>query len=296
MAKSPHLAPHLLWVSSRTPYRRDNRVRWSNRTRNLLLTAALVSLCTACGGDECRRGEARCDDNVAEYCDYASSDSGILRWLGTDCGAAYCKLSKDPASPHPFCAKSAEPDPRCVPASDFEFCEGNQVTGCHQGYVEHTVDCTTGAVFGPAYWMNPVTVGACVGHERTALCVPSSEPNGACPTNTTASAGFTTLRSVCAGNQILSCFYEYLVQIDATCSASGACVSIGDVHFCALETATNPSCPATAMAGAEPSFCRNGIIEFCTSGWVIREEVCAAGTTCVNMSGGFAVCQVAQSP
>jgi len=271
------------------------RVRWSNMWAcDLLLLAGLAWLAPGCLSDECRRGEVRCNDNRAQSCDFASSDSDRLEWLGTDCGTAFCKLSNDPASPKPFCAQSADPDPRCAASTYFEFCDGNQVIGCHQGYVEHTVDCQTGRTFGPGYWMSPMTIGECVAQESAALCVLSATPNPVCPTDTVATVEWAPFRSVCDGNQVLTCFYEYVASVDQTCPASGACVAAESTEFppfCALENTVDPQCPASAIAGAQPSFCRNDAIEFCESGWVTREEPCESGTRCVDAGGGFSYCQ-----
>jgi hypothetical protein len=84
-------------------------------------------------GDECAAGQVRCNGNSAEYCDLSSSDSGTLRWITSNCGDVVCTLSTDSDSPHPFCATTANPDPRCEAKGEFEFCEANQVMGCHHG-------------------------------------------------------------------------------------------------------------------------------------------------------------------
>jgi len=266
-------------------------VRRSNtRACDLLLMVGLAWLPTACGGDECQRGEVRCSENAAQYCDYRE-ESDQLIWFSESCGAAFCKLSNDPASPKPFCAKSAEPDPRCAASVYFEYCEGNQVIGCHQGYVEHTVDCTTGEIFGPGYWMGP-PANACVAQDNAALCVLSSEPNPACPTDTIATAEFPPYRSVCDGDKALMCFYEYVALVQATCPAGGTCVTEEYSSFCALTSAPDPECPASTNDYAmQPSFCRNGVTEYCNAGWIIRQDTCTSGTQCVDTPHGYSICQ-----
>ena len=275
-------------IQEQTAFSGTHRVRWSNTTaRDLLLMVGLAWLPTACGGDECQRGEVRCSDNAAQVCDYRT-ESDQLDWSTNDCGAAFCKLSNDPGSPRPFCAKSMEPDPRCASSAYFEFCDGNQVIGCHQGYVEHTVDCTTGETFGPGYQVGP-SANACVAQADAAQCVLSSVPNPACPTDTVATPELAPLRDVCDGDNVLICFYEFAEQVE-NCPTGGTCVP--DKYFCALATAPDPECPIIVPAGFDPSFCRNGVMEHCRDGWVIREDTCATGTRCVDGSSGQATCQV----
>ena len=252
----------------------------------LLGFVAALGLFAGCrDSDECAAGQVRCNGNSAEYCDLPSSDSGTLRWITSDCGDGVCKLSNDSDSPHPFCATTANPDPRCEAKGEFEFCEGNQVMGCHQGYIEHTVNCTTGDSFGPPYRMSPSTTGFCVSQDGAALCAASTEPDPACPKDTVATATSAPMRIVCSGEKRLNCFYGW-VAFAESCPMGGTCVP-HEYPFCALTKTSEPECPIDA---AEASFCRNGVTEHCRYGWITWEDRCEAGTKCTMSPAGYAIC------
>jgi hypothetical protein len=247
---------------------------------------ALVAFLAGCElADECELGQARCNGNAAQYCDTANSDSDRLVWTGADCGDGYCKLSTDSNSPKPFCATTETPDPRCSDGQDVEFCDGNVVIGCHQGYVEHSVDCRTGDSFGPRRRISPMPTGYCVAKEGAALCALASEPNPACPTDTVATAMTEPVRTVCAGDKLLTCFYEWAVLTE-DCPTGGACVP-HEYPFCALSQTREPECLENS---AESAFCRNGLIEHCRYGWIVWEEACEGDTSCAMTSVGTPMC------
>jgi len=87
----------------------------------LWLIVCCSLLAVACEGDECQRGETKCDNGVAKVCFDSEALSGSYRhWGGDeDCGAPdLCVLTQTDSTNHlagdPFCVLDPTPDPACI--------------------------------------------------------------------------------------------------------------------------------------------------------------------------------------
>jgi hypothetical protein len=258
----------------------ERPVAWRNTLRFFmpgLLT--LLMLLSACNRDECVAGQARCDGNVAQFCAGGEHGEGS-HWGSTDCGAGFCQLSKDKDG-FAFCATTKEPDARCASAmSDggpanayqlFEFCQDDEAVGCREGYVDRSINCSTGESFG-AQIHATASVGHCESVDNLAFCALDPKPNALCQ----AAMG----DQACDGDKMLNCLEGYVVS-RSDCPPTGTCVT-NPLAYCTLEKTRAPECPP---GNVNVSFCRNGIIEGCTFGWVTYEEPCGQGYTCVPLAG-----------
>lgn len=154
----------------------------NTRAISILLIFAHGLFAPACNADECKVPDARCEGNVAEYCDYAYSDTTAPQiWRSTDCGTHFCKVSIARSRPEAFCAFSEKPDPRCDPSQDSESCDGNVIVGCRLGYVEYEVSCDTGNVAGDfSPTVCQARIGTCVSDGFGAICDPNAIGNPPC--------------------------------------------------------------------------------------------------------------------
>ena len=238
---------------------------------------AILSVGVArCRGDQCTGGQTRCNGNVTEYCGEAGSDDPTLVWNGYDCGARFCQPIMDPdISAYPLCTLTKQPDPRCASADQLEFCDGDVVVGCRNGYVLFTANCTTGATVGREYIANWfVKAGTyCSSSGTWAQCTPEPTPNPLCPA-APASAW------VCDGSRTLECVQGYAAAI--TSCPNGACFLGAGRTYCSLAQAADPVCSPDQEYF---DFCRGGVIEHCLYGWIVSQETCGTNYTCGRESG-----------
>ena len=186
----------------------------------LLCVTMLAFVFPGCGADECSNGQpAHCEGNVAMICDDVH-ENGTFQWIRQDCGVGFCQLPTAQGE-LPFCSETHDPDPRCAPFSStnfLELCQDNKVVGCRYGYVDHSVDCTTGATFGPIF-TEGASSGTCVSSaNNSAFCALEPTPSSDCQL-TEASFG-----RACKGDQLLVCQSGgYLVKREDC--PPGTCVS-----------------------------------------------------------------------
>jgi hypothetical protein len=245
-----------------------------------VICSVLVALAIAsngCNFDECPRDAVRCNGKLAQECVPRGSDDPTLAWYTTDCGDGYCHLStsSDPGDRDPFCAQTVEPDPNCAAkagATDFLYCNGNEVIACHQGYVESTFDCSTGQTWGDAVRTgSPRTAwGYCVTMSTSVSCAVEPMPDPLC-SNVPADTG------VCDGNRLLICTDGYVVEA-YPCPSTGTCVPNEHRAFCAMTSTPEAACPLDATGYY---ICKDGLVSQCEYGYVVyQQKPCPTGWTC----------------
>lgn len=239
-------------------------------SRGLMLAAALASMAAGCNASECHGGQVRCRNNVAEYCGLFSEDRGS--WVSEDCGAGYCKLSSDPQRLNPFCALAPDPDSRCGQASSLRFCDGNSAIACRQGYLTDVANCTAGESFG-VYAKNSGVTRYCVSESDWANCVLEPSPNPLC-----LAAGSSEV--TCDGDKLLTCTHGYLMLLDQ-CPTGGTCAST-QLPFCAIGQQPDPACVPNQLYS---TFCRDGMVYQCDSGWVRTATACNGNEVCTGQNG-----------
>jgi hypothetical protein len=92
-------------AQSRT-HRRAQVGSWPARAL-AIFGLSLSFLPGGCGGDECREGEVRCFDNVAQSCEWLENAQG-LGWYSYDCDRGVCQYSKQEGY-GPFCSRDKNP-------------------------------------------------------------------------------------------------------------------------------------------------------------------------------------------
>lgn len=116
-------------------------MRWRGSLPIVVL--AMMTFPSACG-DECRAGEAKCEDNVALTCSQSSEDSP-LKFLREDCGAMHCvSVPSNSAMIYTsaFCAADPTPDPNCQPTTVVGYCKTPTLAEtCHYGYRVKEIQC-----------------------------------------------------------------------------------------------------------------------------------------------------------
>ncbi len=146
-----------------------------------LFLAAMVLGGAGCG-DQCGKGEARCEGNTAWECaGDGESGRGVRHWVRIeDCGERVCRSTGTEA----FCSLGPEPDPACGAASGT-ICDGRRRIGCAAGYLVGVVEeCTDPALCDGTACL---AVGA-----RHPACVALEEPT-------------TSVRTTCFRNHVLLC-------------------------------------------------------------------------------------------
>jgi hypothetical protein len=221
---------------------------------------ALLTLLTSCDRDECESGQARCLENVAQYCGYQSSDDNVLRWVSEDCGQGACQLG----SQQPFCALDEAPDPRCGPDFEDSACDGASLMRCRDGFAVSVTDCVTGessSASGRAGDIAPA--GYCVAES---LCSTEPEPSELCPSEGYASS--------CDGNTLIQCQAGFITSRQP-CGALFCAVTPGYAD-CMLEPEPSPLCTQDALIYV----CDGPIIVECHYGYRGFEQPCGAGLAC----------------
>lgn len=168
------------------------------RTLAVVWLALFASALTGCvEGDDCKRGEARCDGSVAMNCEPIETGDGTFdKWSQQTCSANTCKL--DPAGPA-FCATSADPNPRCDGTRN-SFCDGSRLLACRGSYAfSEDHDCAS-AADGPFC----VEIGA---PSNGAFCATESTRNPSCP-----NPPITRDNSTCDGNDFVYCEHGFVTS------------------------------------------------------------------------------------
>jgi hypothetical protein len=224
-----------------------------------------------CDASECHEGEVRCRNNAAEHCTFGLGEDHT-NWASEDCGAGYCKLSKDPHLPHPFCALAPNPDLRCDQVDNLGVCDGNSAIACRQGYVTGVANCAAGEFFG-SYSKNSSVTRYCASVGDWANCVLQPSPNPLCLAKDSG-------ENACDGDKLLTCSHGYLVALDQ-CPTGGTC-AYTQYPFCAIGQQTDPAC-----ATNQPyfTFCRDGMVYQCDSGWVRTATACNGNEVCTGQNG-----------
>lgn len=161
----------------------------------LTLLASALSGCVE--GDECARGESRCDGSVAMNCEPIETGDGTFnRWSAQTCSANTCKL--DPAG-SAFCATSTDPNPRCDGTAE-SFCDGTMLLTCRGSYAfSEGHDCASTSD-GPFC----VEVGP---PSNSAFCATEPTRNPSCPNPSITPDG-----STCDGNDFVYCSHRFVIS------------------------------------------------------------------------------------
>jgi len=102
----------------------------------LIVCCSLVAV--ACAGDECQRGETKCDNGVAKVCFDSEEMFGSFRHWGGDqeCGEPdLCVLTKASGA---FCVLAPNPDPACIAIEQQNAtcsADGLTLLYCRDGYI-----------------------------------------------------------------------------------------------------------------------------------------------------------------
>lgn len=178
-----------------------------------------MAILPGCGdaGEQCTESEVRCEGNEIQVCTREDHD-GRLYWAKRSCAPGVCKLSQTPRGP--FCARDSEPDARCADGQARSLCAGNEVLNCREGFVESSLDCTTGAAF-PSYKPGLPAIGPsadsgfCSTTAGRSFCAIEPGPNQSCGTSDEA----------CDGDDVLDCNGEYATA-RYPCGANATCAVV----------------------------------------------------------------------
>jgi hypothetical protein len=165
----------------------------------------LVALAGCHPEDECTRGAARCDGNVAESCVSVADDElgGHDVLDREDCGARMCVVDRGVA----LCALSASVDPACP-------MDGIAVAGCAGNTAASWTHCYRTA--------EQACAGTCVscGTVQSAACSPDFVPSPSCgPGVATACEDTST---------IVTCACGYRIAAHACTSPGPTCTTVTD--------------------------------------------------------------------
>jgi hypothetical protein len=208
---------------------------------------AMIAFPSGCR-DECRPGEAKCEDNVALNC-YQGEDSPP-RLVREDCGAMHCVSGPSATAPSltsAFCALDPTPDPKCQPTTVVGYCKTSaSAETCHDGYRVKEIPCE-----GPA---------RCVG---TGECG-SARPGVAC-FDASLYVGGDAANWVCTNSQVRgtvdpSCPTTALPAVPEPPSA-GCCLGTGRCGIFLTDLAADGlpiGCIDPAIVGLTPSTQRCG--------------------------------------
>ena len=198
---TPTGAPSLISAANPGERARSRRSRVPlvhARTLAVVWLALFAGALPGCAeGDDCNRGEARCDGSVAMNCEPLETGDGTFeKWRPQSCSANTCKL--DPAGPA-FCATSPDPSPRCD-GTRKSFCDGTMLLDCRGSYAfSEGYDCASRAdgpfcieVGPPAY---------------SAFCATEPTRNPSCP-----SPSITRDNSTCDGNDFVYCEHGFVTS------------------------------------------------------------------------------------
>jgi hypothetical protein len=167
----------------------------------LFAIAAVVFVGCGDGEERCLSpGQSRCRDNVVEVCRSPDSGEDDPVWEREDCGSGVCMAGLGDEA---FCARSAEPDPRCEPVEVGSSCDGDELVDCKHGLATtRSADCSSAGRY-------------CVVTPEFAFCNASSEPDPLCPAEEYPA-------HVCDGNVVVGCAYGYRTG-ESACGSSSVC-------------------------------------------------------------------------
>jgi hypothetical protein len=185
---------------------------------SLIFLSAVASGCDG-NGDECSYGDVRCLGNTAQSCE--RRDGAGDYWQSSSCGDSFCKTWEE-EPPFVFCAQSSSRTPVCG-RGVRSLCRGNEVVDCRDGYVVHTLNCTTGRVFPETSAAQPETIlenatartGYCRSAVNIAFCSLDPEPTPVCKD--------LPETSVCSENTLVICSADYAIyrhECTRTCSTN----------------------------------------------------------------------------
>jgi hypothetical protein len=227
-----------------------------------VLTALLTHLLGACVPvDECQYTDVHCDGDVAMLCNRVEKSNGSYQvWYPMQCGAGRCKLDD---YERPFCALTADPEPRCDGGSST-FCDGNALTWCKAGYAATTSECGSAN-----HRVEFCVTGTTSSRSKQAFCAVAPDPSPLCA----ASENGPYDTHACDGNDQLDCHLGYIRNRiscgERSCQNKGVCV---------LSPDPDPSC----VSAIDPrvSFCEDNAIVQCDGSYREFVRGCGENLTC----------------
>jgi hypothetical protein len=224
-----------------------------------LFVLPTFNLLVACGGDQCRPGESRCDGDGILSCGTPGDLTGERGFtaLSGGCGADRCLDLVRDGNRVAVCSTTGTPDPRCPSGAAGPICvDGKTLLRCEEGYGSRQRTCD----------------GACVVDTSGS----SAFPLTFCAAEFAASsvcAG--AVSQVCDGNVAVECARGWVTKRTLCDGDSPRCVieknELTIAHaFCARDE---------ACSSAAETHCQSSAIEGCVGGHVVSMG-CGEGSAC----------------